>query len=184
VSIAAVQSYVKGLLDQLQWPGAMAGLPPLNCYIKAPDPYVQSSIPEADVWMRHGRESRDTDRLRGGTVPRIEIPGGPSGTKIHEYQIPIFLIWEMDTADPDTDNLFAGMLWAMMSALRGTTYAAGGQNSVTSVPLTDPWTGEQSWLIDLGEDFTWDSDFRALEPQRSLRFDGVIDCSVCELIAA
>lgn len=184
MSIAAVGDYVKGLLNGLTWPPAMAGLPPLACYIKPPDPNVQSSIPTAYIWQKSGRESRDTDKLRSGTVPRISMPGGPSGTKAVDYQIPIFLVWEMDTADPDNENLFAGMLWQVMAALRGTAYAAGAQNSVTPVRLSDPWTGEQSYLIDLGEDMSFDSDFRALEPQRFLRWDGVIDCSVSEVIAA
>jgi hypothetical protein len=184
MSICSVQGYVQGLLRDLPWPPAMAGLAPLECYVKPPDPDVQSSIPTSYVWMRNGRESRDTDKLRSGTVPRIEIPGGPSGTKAVDYRIPIFLVWEMDTADPDAASLFPGMMWQIMKALRGATYAAGAQLSKTPVLLTDPWDGEQSWLIDLGEDFSWDSDFHALEPQRTLRFDGVIDCSVSEAIAA
>ena len=184
MSIAAAGVYVKSLLDGLTWPAAMSGLAPLECYIKPPDPNVQSSIPTAYIWQKTGRISRDTDKLKSGTVPRIEVPGGPSGTKAVDYQIPIFLVWEMDTADPDNENLFQGMLDAIIDALQGAAYAARAQLSVTPVLLTSPWTGQQSWLIDLGEDMRFDSDFRALEPQRFLRWDGVIDCSVSEVIAA
>lgn len=176
---------MRGLLNGLEWPPAMAGLAPLDCYITAPNPNVQSEIPAAYIWMNRGRESRDTTRLKGGTIPRISMPGGPSGTKMDEYTLPVWLVWMMSADDPDADNLFPGMLWTVMSVLRGTAYGAGGQNSVTPAELTDPWTGEQSWLIDLGEEMRFETAERALDDQRNMwRFDAVIDCEVSELIAA
>lgn len=185
LSIASVQQYIQSLLQGLIWPAAMTGLPPLAAYITPPDPNVQSEIPAAYIWMQRGRESRDTDRLRTGTVPRAATPGAPSGTKAEEYTIPVYLVWMMSAEDPDADNLFPGMVWAVMKMLRGGSYTADGISfSESPKLLTDPWDGEQSWLIDLGEDMTWDTDFRALEDQRFLRYDAVVDCSVSEVIAA
>jgi hypothetical protein len=185
VSVASVQQYIKSSLDQLPWPSTMGGVAPLNCYITPPNPNVQSEVPTAYVWMARGRESRDTDRLRAGTIPRAATPGGASGTKAVDHTVPVYLVWMMSIDDPDVDNLFPGMIWQVMSALRGSiaTPGPGGQVSDPAL-LTDPWTGEQSWLIDLGEDMSYDSDLRALEDQRYLRYDAVIDCTVIEVIAA
>ena len=186
MSLAAVQQYVKSLLDQMPWPASMTGLPPLACYITPPNPNVQSEIPTAYVWMQRGRETRDTDRLKTGTVPRAAVPGGPSGTKAVEYTIPVWLVWMMTTDDPDVDNLFPGMTWQVMKTLRGAAYAANGTSfSQTPAKLTDPWdSSDQSWLIDLGEDMSFETYERLLEDQRFMRLDAVIDCSVSEVIAA
>jgi hypothetical protein len=185
VSLAAVQSFIAGLLDQMTWPPSMAGLPPANCYIQPPNPNVQSEIPTIYVWMQRDQESRDHDKLKSGTVPRIAYPGGPSGTKAVDYTIPVWMVWVMDISDPDVTNLFPGMVWQVRSVLRGSAYGAGGQASVTPQLLTDPWTGEQSWLMDLGEDITTENYERALTPEGSLlRFDAVMDCSVSEVIAS
>jgi len=186
MSLASVQVYIRTLLDQMSWPASMAGLAPPDCYIQPANPDVQSEIPKIYVWMQRDRESRDTDKLRSGTIPRAATPGGPSGTKAVDYSIPVWMVWMMDISDPDVQNLFPGMIWAVRSVLRGAAYGAGGSNySQDPALLTDPWTGEQSWLIDLGEDMTTETYERSLNPQSTLlRFDAVIICSVSEVIAA
>ena len=183
ISLAAVQHYVKDALDGMGWP--FGGVENLVCYIQPPNPNVQAEIPVAYVWMQRDRESRDTDKLRSGTIPRVEFPGGPSGTKAVDYRIPIWVTWDLDISDPDIENLFPGVVWQVRSVLRGGAYAANGSFVRTPALLTDPWTGEQSWLIDLGEEMSTETYERALNPQSTLlRFDAVIECSVSEVIAA
>lgn len=184
MSITACQKYIQGLLDQMPWPAAMTGLSAPNAYITPPNPGVQSEIPAIYIWPSRGRESRDASRLRAGTVPRISGPGGPSGTKPVEHTMGIWLVWAMSTDDPDADNLFPGMIWAVQDVLRSVAY--GASSSVTEDPaeLTDPWTGQTSWLIDVGEVQSYEIYLRDLEPQRFSRYDGVIDLQLTEVIAA
>ena len=183
MSLAAVQQYIKSNLDGIGWP--FGGVENLNCYIQPPNPNVQSEIPTAYIWMQRDRETRDTDRLKTGTIPRAATPGGDSGTKAVEYTIPIWLVWMLDISDPDIDNLFPGIIWQVRSVLRGSAYGAGGSYVQTPAELTDPWTGEPSYLIDLGEDMNTEYFERALNPESTLlRFDAVIECSVSEVIAA
>jgi hypothetical protein len=116
-------------------------------------------------------------------VPRIAAPGGPSGTKPVEHSISCWLVWMMDVEDPDVNTLFPGMLWAVQEVFRSVAY--GGNGGVTANPalLTDPWTSEQSYLIDLGEVQAYEVFIRTLSPERFLRLDGVIDLSVTEVLA-
>ena len=184
MSIAAVQQYIKGLLDTMPWPATMTGLASPLCYITPPNPNVQSEIPAIYVWPSRGRESRDTTRLRGGTVPRIALPGGPSGTKVVEHRIGVWIVWAMSSDDPDADSLMPGMTWAVQAVLRSAAFGAGDMITADPALLTDPWTSEQSWLVDLGENMEYELYVRALEEQRFWRYDGVIDLDVTEIIAA
>ena len=185
MSVAAVQSYIQSLLQDMPWPASMTGLPALQAYITPPNPNVQSEIPACYIWPQRLRESRDTDKLRSGTIPRAATPGGPSGTKAVDYTMNVWVTWDMSSDDPDADNLFPGMTWQVMVTLRGAAYAADGTSwSQDPYLLTDPWTSEQSWLIDLGEDMTAEYYERVLESERLLRMDCVIACSVSEVIAA
>jgi hypothetical protein len=184
MSLAACQHYVKSLLDQMPWPAAMLNLPPPSCYIQPPNPNVSAEIPAIYIWMTRGRESRDTSRLRAGTVPRISGPGGPSGTKPVEHTIPVWLVWNMSSDDSDADNLFPGMIWAVQAVLRSAAAGAGGVVAADPQLLTDPWTGEKSWLVDIGEVMSYETYERTLESQGYLRLDAVIDLQVTEIIAA
>ncbi len=184
MSIAAVQSYIRSLLNGMPWPAGFQQLAVPVCYITPPNPNVQSAIPTLYVWPSRGRESRDTTRLRAGTVPRIAVPGGPSGTKVVEHKMEAWLVWMNSSDDPDADNLVPGMTWAVQDVLRSAAYGANGLLAEDPAELTDPWTGEQSWLVDLGELQTYEIYVRALEDQRFWRYDVAIELDVTEVIAA
>jgi hypothetical protein len=179
-----VQNYVLSLIDQMPWPATMTGLPSLAAYVKPPDPNVESEIPTAYIWFQRGREDRDSDRLRAGTVPRISFPGGPSGTKAVTHQVPVWLVWMMDTDDPDASTLFPGMVWAIQQVFRSAAAAFNGQVAANPYKMTDPWTEDQSWLIDIGEVMTYDTDLRTLANQRFLRLDALIELTLVEVIAS
>jgi hypothetical protein len=91
----------------------------------------------------------------------------------------------MAATEPDVDNLFPSVVWTVMSALRGSLNTPSPDGQVENPKLlTDPYTSEQSWLVDLGEVMRFDTDLTALEGQRLLRFDAIIDLDVVEIIAA
>jgi hypothetical protein len=161
----------------------MTGLQPLSAYITPPNPNVQSEIPACYIWPARGRESRDTSRLRAGTVPRIAVPGGPSGTKPAEHVITAWMVWMMSTDDPDADILFPGMTWAVQEVFRSAAYGVSGQVAADPVTLTDPWTGETSYLVDLGEEQSWEYYDKLLEDQRFMRLDAVLLLPVTEVLA-
>ena len=178
--LASCVNYIQGLLDGMAWPEGMQNLtsppPPLACYITPPDPNVLSGTPSAYVWFNRGTESRNPAKYGAGTIPRAAYSGAPSGTKALDHTIPVYLVWTGGSpTDPEVNRLFPGMVDAVMDTLR---------SSADPVIISDPWTGQQSELVDVGENQTWLTDLRALEPMRSERLDALIEVSVVEIISA
>ena len=172
--------YVQQLVATTTWPEAMLALPSppgaIVTNLTPPNPNVLAGSPTASIWFLHGRESRDQDRLRVGTLPRAQFPGGPSGTKGVDHTIAIYVSWAgTSAADPNEDTLFPGMIDAIRATLRV---------SSIQVLLTDPWDGTQSWLVDVGELLDYATDLEALSPQRLNRWDTLLTCSVVEVIFA
>jgi hypothetical protein len=158
-------AFINGLLNNLEMPG---GAPTLASYITPPDPNVEADVPTAYVWPMPGSEKRLTE-------PRNTGPGTPAGWKTTRHEIGIYLVWFGSDEDPDADALFPGYLDALMDALR----TAWPMPAV----LTDPWTGEQTQLVDAGEEMSYDSPPpRATEDQRYLRYDALIRVPVTEAI--
>jgi hypothetical protein len=165
-------------LQTVTWPPGMLALtsPPgqLQVYITPPNPNVQASAPTACIWMMRGTENRDNAKYGAGTIPRANYAGGPSGTKAVAHSIPVYIVWEGPGNDPNADNLFPGMLDAIMATLRV---------SADPVEVTDPWDGTQSWIVDVGETMTYDSDLFAVAPQTLERWDALLTVPVVEVIA-
>lgn len=170
--IASATSYIKNLLDGLVMPGSPA-TPNLVAYVTPPDPNVEAQYPTLYVWPTDMDESRDSNK--GGTVPRALTTGGPSGFKPLEHSIDLYLVWFQQDDDSDADNLFPGMVDAIMAALRV---------SADPVVVTDPYTGTQSQLIDVGENMTARITLRSLADQRYDRYDCLIVLNCLELLAA
>lgn len=168
--IASTLSFVKGLLVDLPMPGQ---LPSLAAYITPPDPNVQTDIPAAYVWPTDGDEGRDPEK--GGAVPRNSGVGTASGTKGTEHNIDVYVVWMGSNDEPDIDNLFPGIVDAVMAAFRYSTDPA------TAV---DPYTEEESTLVDIGERMSYRITLRSLVEQAYNRYDSLISLSVLEIIRA
>jgi len=172
VPINSTQVYVNNLLNGMAWP--IPNLPNLQCQITPPDPNVDAEIPQAYVWPSRGREDRNP--TRGGTIPRATTANGPSGLKTQQHRLSIYLVWWGQDDDPDSDTLFPGMVDAVMETLRISA-------DPTDV-LTDPWSGRQSYLIDVGENMDYQITVRAVIDQRYNRYDAEITCVINEVFAA
>lgn len=168
--INSAQMHVQSLIDGLSLP---SGLPSLNAYITPPDPNVQAEVPTAYVWPSTGDESRDSSK--GGTVPRNTGPGTPSGWKNIEHSMDVWLVWFGADDDPESDTLFPAIVDAVMYRLR---------TSPERPLVVDPYTSQQSWLVDIGEKMTYRIDLRSLTDQRYDRYDGLINLSFYEIFQA
>lgn len=168
--IASTLSVVKNLLVDLPMPG---GLPDMAAYITPPDPNTETQIPTAYVWPTEGEESRNADKA--GTVPRNSGPGTPSGDKGIEHSIDVYVVWFAADDEPDIDSLFPGIVDVVMAAFRFSRDPA---------QATDPYTGEQSTLIDLGENMSYRMTLRSLVEQAYNRYDCLVQLSVLEVIRA
>jgi len=168
--IASTLGYIKGLLASLPMPGS---LPDMNAYITPPDPNTETDIPTAYVWPTDGEEGRDPEK--GGTVPRNTGAGTASGTKGTEHSIDVYVVWFAASDEPDIDNLFPGIVDAVMAAFR---YSADPATAV------DPYTEEQSTLVDIGERQSYRITLRSLVEQAYNRYDALVSLSVLEIIQA
>ena len=179
MTLLASMKFMETTLDGLEWPASIQALPnppgPLSAHITSPNPNVLASSPNAYIWFLRGTENRDNAKYGAGTIPRASYPGGPSGTKAVEHSIPIYIVWDAQQGDPNFATLFPAMIDTIRAVLRV---------SADPVEITDQWTGEQSWLVDVGETMTYDLDLWAVEGQRIERWDCMLTCSVVEVIFA
>lgn len=170
--IVAVQNYLKGLLDGLQMPGQ--GVPALAAYITPRDPDVDAKTPKCYIWPLDGDEQRKPKT--GGAMGR-NTPGNPGARKSVIHQLGLWVVWFLPGGDPDSDILFPGMVDAIMNACR-TAYPM-------PVIVTDPWTEQQSQVVNVGETMRYQVEPpHALKNQRLNRYDGLIRMPVTELIRA
>jgi hypothetical protein len=164
---------IKSLLVDLPMPGQ---LPSMAAYITPPDPNVETDIPTAYVWPTQGGEDRENDGgKKVGAIPRNSGPGTPSGVKNISHDIDVYVVWMASNDEPDIDCLFPGVVDAVMAAFRFSTDPA---------TATDPYTGEQSTLVDIGEDMSYRITLRSLIEQAYNRYDALVGLSVLEIIRA
>lgn len=173
MGLPAVIQYVRDQLNGLAMPFPSVEL---AAYITPPDPNVETVIlPTLYVLTADGPEKRLT-------MPRNTGPGTSAGDKTIDHDLKLHVIWMIANTAPanvgaaDPDLLFSGVIEGVMAALR-----------TTKAPylLTDPWTGQQTLLVDPGERLTYHYLPRhSVKNQRMLRYDGLIDLPVQELIEA
>jgi hypothetical protein len=171
VPIAAVTSYIQGVLNNLPMPGL--NTPAMVAYVTPPDPNVEAEIPTAYVWPSDGDESRNP--ADDGTIPRNTGPNTPSGTKPIVHMVDVFVVYFQADDDPQADSLFPGIVDAVMAQLR---------TSEDPATLADPYTGAQSTLYDLGEAMHYQIVISAVADQAWNRCDSLIRCKATELIRA
>jgi hypothetical protein len=174
--LASVTSFVAGLLDGMTWPAGMQALtsppPPLVSTVIPTSPTV-SAGPAAYVWFGRVRESRANAEYSAGTIPR------GYGTKTQNHGILIYVVWTGGSpSDPNAAILFPGMVDAIMANLRTTSLPSSG------VPVTDPWTGAVTNVVDIGEVQSVDTYLRELEPMQLQRLDALIEAQVVEVMTA
>ena len=157
MGIASVTQAVKAILDGLAMPG---GLPGMDAYINAPDPNVQTTIPTAYVWPTAFETSRDT-------LPRNLGPYSQAGAgfKAKQHSTDVFIVWMDGGSEDDADTIFPGIVDAAVAALE-----------TASMPalITDPYTGVVTELVNLGEVIRGRIVASALEDERFLRYDALL----------
>ena len=149
------------------------GLPNMAARITPRDPEVETDIPTAYVWPTDGDEGRDPEK--GGAVPRNSGVGTASGTKGTEHNIDVYVVWFGADDEPDIDCLFPGVVDAVMAAFR---FSADPAQAV------DPYTGQVSTLVDVGEKMSYRITLRSLVEQAFNRYDCLLSLSVLEVIQA
>lgn len=170
--IASTCQYIKGLLDQLPMPGDST--PSLAAYITPPDPNVETAVPTAYVWPGDGNEDRDPNRA--GSVPRNTGPGTYAGNKGIEHEISVYVVWFAADDQADIDNLFPGVVDAVMAVLR---------TSDDPAEVQDPYDPNMvTTLVDVGEKMTYRIELRSLVNQAYNRYDALVGLTVLEVIKA
>lgn len=171
MTLSAVQLYVNDLLQ-----GTGAGLygGTIESFITPPAPTtMEYNNPQTYVWGGTGNVVRATiPRATPGTDPGTS-PGGSTGWKVCTYELSIWAYGLHVNGDPQADRKFPGLMWIIEKLL---------MMAEMPVELTDPDTGDQSRLMNLGESFRWAYDVdRTLADQRSMRNAAQIICSAEEM---
>jgi hypothetical protein len=131
MSLLGVESYLMGLIDGLTVTGQT--IPPLQAWVMPPPVVLTGEAPQAFVWGDVGDEQR-------ATVPR------GTGQKRTQHTPTVTLMWTFEATDQNA-ALFPLLVDAVLAAYRTV--------ALNSVAVTDPVTGAESRLTDLGERMTW-----------------------------
>ena len=173
MTLSAVQLYVQSTVNGAQAPGwekplvALVAVPTVNV--------IQLPEPRAFVWGATANEHRLTiPRAAPGVNPMIVSPGTStdSGWKERVYSVSMWVYGLELSGDKQRATKFPVLIEQVLNSLR-----------MASIPatLTDPTTGEQSVLLSIGEELSWEYDVdRTLADQRLVRNECRIDASVIE----
>jgi hypothetical protein len=169
VPLNSVQLYLRSVLDNVVLPLDQG---PLTAYIQPP-PQGDGTVPSLYIWGSRGDESRRT-------VPRAQ-PGqlDTGGHKVIVHDVDMWLVWLGPVEDERADILFPSMIDCIMAILRNVALLDQAQYA------TDPVTGQQSNLLDVGEQMSWEyAPVRAVADQRYQRYDARISVTVNEWFQA
>lgn len=124
------------LLGQLQGLTS-ADLPAATAYI-TPRRDTVASLPAIYLWCRKPKE-------------KLIAMGGVHGPRRGDYPIDIWLLNQMDPSSATRDQQFQILIDAVLAKL-------AGLKASIPIPITDPTTGAQSYLMDVADEFTTDID--------------------------
>lgn len=167
MTLNAIQSYVKGLLNGITLPFPQD--PTLTAYIAPPIPGDEVA-PLCYIWGSVVKEKRQT-------APRAQ-PGNLSsgGFKLRSYNLDLWLYAAEASDDPSIDSLFPAVIDAVCRVLR---------NTQMQIQITDAATGETSTVQAIGEDFQIDyAPVRTLDDQRMSQYMARIIVDITERIQA
>jgi hypothetical protein len=165
----SVHTALKQILDGLVIPGT-AGT--LDAYIMPPDPRDEPP-PAIYLYPARGPEKRQA-------LPRNQTEGinsSQAGWKQIDHTVDGYLTWFCEN-DPaaQVDSAFPAVIDAVMAALR---------EGPSPYYVTDPLTGLQSDLVDIGERMEYDAVApRTTSAEALLRFDALITIHVLEFFQA
>ena len=149
---------------------------PVEAHIRPLVPDVLSATaPQVFIWGAQGEEMRYTPPRK--TTPLVG-PGGAGYRKVtHKVRIWITAtsenISQSEIAGAAPERGFPVLIWQVMDVLRSLDMP---------VTITDPDTDEQSEMILVGEEFTWDYDLdRSLTEQGWLRSVALLEAPVVEM---
>jgi hypothetical protein len=176
--LVSVQTFLLSLLDDLPMP---YGQPNAQAAITPPDPRTQARIPAIYIWPADGDENRSTEL--GGTVPRNTGFGTSSGTKGIMHSIDVYITWfssnnrqGQDGGPIQQDPVFPGMVDALMAALR--------YSQPNPATITDPSTGVESDIYNVGESMRYRTGVESTADERWLRYDCLVTCMIWEIFRA
>lgn len=168
--LVAVQTYLKGVLDGLVIPGTAGNL---EAFISPPNPEFEAT-PKAYIWPSTSNENRQSMPRNTGVS---SVPGGSAWKELN-HLVDVWLVWFSDEASDaqDLDSAFPAVIDAVAWQLRTVPDPA---------VLTDPMTGRESQLLDVGERMSFEfPPARATLDQRILRYDARIQLEIMEVFQA
>lgn len=169
--IVSVQTYVKNLLQGLTPPGKTGIHGAISALVTPLDPDVNpDGIARVYVWPATAPEKRIAMPRNNAAI------GSVGGFKQLKHDLHIFLMWMDIPQDTTSDVNFPELIDFVMNVLR---------TSGNPTLFTDPGTGNQSQIVNLGEDMTYEFvPPRTLDPQLMRRYDAWIRCSLLEIFQA
>jgi hypothetical protein len=169
--LVTVQSFLLSLLNNLEMPYE---IPAAKAYITPPDPRIQAKVPAIYIWPSDGQENRSSEL--GGTIPRNTGPGTASGTKGLQHQFDVYVTWFAPNAGTQQDPKFPAIVDTVMLALR--------YSQPNPAEITDPSTNLTSTIYNVGEQIRYRLGVEAVNDERFLRYDALLQVTCWEWIRA
>jgi|HubBroStandDraft_2_1064218.scaffolds.fasta_scaffold02945_8 hypothetical protein len=165
MGVMTTLGFVRDLLDGQNIPGPAGRM---EAFIAPPDPETDNNNPHAYVWLARGSGRRKSGPRSPAPANLTQnVPSSPAGWKIHTHNIGIWLTWfDENLSGGQADSTFPTVLdWTIMML----------ETCHMPFSTTDPMTGLQCQLINLGQNFDYEYvPVRSTASQRYQRQDAMI----------